>query len=221
MRRNPYTLAVYELTGTAKEAEENEPQKPGAGAGSSSGTGSATATKPSTGFVDVRPGDYYNDAVLWAVEQGITTGTTAVTFSPADGCTRAQAVTFLWRAMGCPEPASAVNPFTDVSKTAYYYKAVLWAVEQGITTGTSETAFSPDAVCTRAQIVTFLRRLDGAKGGNGANPFTDVAKDAYYYDAVLWAVAEDVTSGTSAAAFSPDAACTRAQIVTFLYRDLA
>ena len=215
------TLAVYELTGTVKEAEENEPQKPGAGAGSSSGTGSATATKPSTGFVDVRPGDYYNDAVLWAVEQGITTGTTAVTFSPADGCTRAQAVTFLWRAMGCPEPAGAVNPFTDVSKTAYYYKAVLWAVEQGITTGTSETAFSPDAVCTRAQIVTFLWRLDGTKAGNGANPFTDVAKDAYYYDAVLWAVAEDVTSGTSAAAFSPDAACTRAQIVTFLYRDLA
>ncbi len=212
------TLAVYELTGTQ---EKDEPQKPSSGSTSTSTSGSTTTTTPSTGFVDVRPGDYYNDAVLWAVEQGITTGTTAVTFSPADGCTRAQAVTFLWRAMGCPEPASAVNPFTDVSKTAYYYKAVLWAVEQGITTGTSETAFSPDAVCTRAQIVTFLWRLDGAKAGNGANPFTDVAKDAYYYDAVLRAVAEDVTSGTSAAAFSPNTACTRAQIVTFLYRDLA
>ena len=129
-------------------------------------------------------------------------------------------MTFLWRAAGSPAPKSSVNPFTDVSTSAYYYDAVLWAVEQGITAGTGATTFSPDATCTRGQIVTFLYRADGTTT-SGSNPFTDVADNAYYADAVKWAVAEGVTAGTSATTFSPDASCTRSQIVTFLYRAYA
>ena len=171
-------------------------------------------------FVDVSADAYYYDAVLWAAEEGITSGTDAVHFSPNVTCTRAQAVTFLWRAAGSPEPKSNVMPFEDVAAEAYYYKAVLWAVENGITKGTSATTFSPDADCTRAQIVTFLWRAQKSPAAIGVNPFTDVAADAYYVDAVLWAVEEKVTNGTSATTFSPDADCTRAQIVTFLYRAL-
>lgn len=172
-------------------------------------------------FDDVPKGSYYEEAVSWAVEQGITAGTTAATFSPNDACTRAQAVTFLWRAAGSPEPENGVMPFTDVAESSYYHDAVLWAVEQGITVGTSATTFSPDARCTRAQIVTFLWRSQNSPAAGAANPFRDVADDAYYVHAVLWAVKENVTNGTSSTAFSPDADCTRAQIVTFIWRALA
>ena len=177
---------------------------------------------PQTGvFVDVPEGSYYEEAVSWAVEKGITTGTDATHFSPDGICTRAQAVTFLWRAAGSPAAKSAVMPFTDVKAGSYYYDAVLWAVENGITKGTSDTMFSPDATCSRAQIVTFLWRSQKSPAAGTANPFTDVKASAYYADAVLWAVKEDVTKGTTNTTFSPDANCTRAQIVTFIWRALA
>ena len=170
-------------------------------------------------FVDVPTGAYYYDAVAWAVENGVTGGTSATTFSPDNACTRAQMMTFLWRAAGSPEPESNVNPFADVSSSAYYYKAVLWAVENGITSGTSATTFSPDATVTRGQTVTFLWRNAGSPAASGGS-FADVAPDAYYAPAVAWAAREGITGGTSATTFSPDNACTRAQIVTFLWRDL-
>ena len=169
-------------------------------------------------FIDVPAGSYYEDAVIWAVDKGITTGTSATTFNPNGICTRAQAVTFLWRAAGSPAAKSAVMPFTDVKAGSYYYDAVLWAVEQGITKGTSDTMFSPDATCTRAQIVTFLWRSQKSPAAGMANPFADVAADTYYIDAVLWAVKHNITVGTTVSIFSPDEECTRAQIVTFLYR---
>ena len=177
---------------------------------------------PQTGvFVDVPEGSYYEEAVNWAVEKGITTGTDATHFSPDGICTRAQAVTFLWRAAGSPAAKSAVMPFADVKAGSYYYDAVLWAVENGITKGTSETMFSPDATCSRAQIVTFLWRSQKSPAAGTANPFIDVKASAYYADAVLWAVKEDVTKGTTNTTFSPDTNCTRAQIVTFIWRALA
>ena len=169
-------------------------------------------------FTDVSDNAYYHDAVQWAVEKNVTSGTSDTTFSPDGICTRAQAVTFLWRAEGSPEPTSANCPFTDVSKDAYYYKAVLWAVEKGITKGTSATAFSPNDTVTRSQSMTFLWRVAGESTSASTNPFADVDKDAYYYNAVLWAVEKGVTQGTSSTAFSPNDGCTRAQIVTFLYR---
>ena len=179
----------------------------------------AGGTPQTTGlpFVDVPASAYYYDAVAWAVENGVTGGTTATTFSPNNACTRAQMVTFLWRAAGEPEPETTVNPFTDVSTSAYYYEAVLWAVERGITNGTSATTFSPDTTVTRGQTVTFLWRNAGSPAVSGSG-FADVAADAYYATAVAWAANEGITSGTSATAFSPNNACTRAQIVTFLYR---
>ena len=177
---------------------------------------------PQTGvFVDVPEGSYYEEAVNWAVEKGITTGTDATHFSPDGICTRAQAVTFLWRAAGSPAAKSAVMPFADVKAGSYYYDAVLWAVANGVTNGTSDTMFSPDATCSRAQIVTFLWRSQKSPAAGTANPFTDVKASAYYADAVLWAVKEDVTKGTTNTTFSPDANCTRAQIVTFIWRALA
>ena len=169
-------------------------------------------------FTDVSPNAYYYDAVQWAVEEGITSGTTATTFSPNAACTRAQAVTFLWRADGSPKPQSTRNPFTDVKAGSYYYDAVLWAVEQGITSGTSATTFSPNATCTRGQIVTFLYRSWGNPDIEVRTSFRDVPAGAYYADPVSWAADWGVTSGTSATTFSPNASCTRAQIVTFLYR---
>ena len=176
-------------------------------------------TQPSQkGFNDVKSGDYFYDAVNWAVEKGITTGTSATTFSPNASCTRAQIVTFLWRASGSPEPKTASNPFTDVAANAYYCKAVLWAVENGITTGTSATTFSPDAPCTRAQGVTFLWRANGSKAASAAASFTDVASDAYYAPAVAWAAEQNVTGGVGNGLFSPDTTCTRAQNVSMLYR---
>ena len=174
-----------------------------------------TAQNP---FVDVKEGAYYYDAVLWAVEQKITSGTSATTFSPDASCTRAQMVTFLWRAAGSPKVENGKNPFTDVKADAYYYDAVLWAVEQKITSGTSATTFSPDATVTRGQTVTFLYRNAGSPEVSGTMPFTDVEADAYYAKAVQWAVQQKITTGTSETTFSPMSDCTRGQIVTFLYR---
>ena len=174
---------------------------------------------PQTGvFVDVATGSYYEDAVDWAVENGITKGTDDTHFSPDGICTRAQAVTFLWRAAGSPEPETRAMPFTDVPVGSYYYDAVLWAVENGITKGTSDTTFTPNMTCTRAQIVAFLWRSEKSPAAGTANPFADVKSTAYYADAVLWAVKENITKGTTSTTFSPNADCTRAQIVTFLWR---
>ena len=174
---------------------------------------------PQTGvFVDVATGSYYEDAVDWAVENGITKGTDNTHFSPDGICTRAQAATFLWRAAGSPKPETRTMPFTDVPAGSYYYDAVLWAVENGITKGTSNTTFSPNMTCTRAQIVAFLWRSEKSPAAGTANPFADVKSTAYYADAVLWAVKEDITKGTTNTTFNPDADCTRAQIVTFLWR---
>lgn len=176
-------------------------------------------TQASAGsFTDVPASSYYHDAVLWAVEKGITNGTGPATFAPDTTCTRAQALTFLWRAMGSPEPTSTACPFTDVPADAYYLKAVLWGVENGITKGTGDTAFSPDAIMDRSQSVTLLWRAMGSHTSPAANPFTDVAEDAYYRQAVLWAGEEKITQGTGNALFSPLSSCTRAQLVTFLYR---
>lgn len=170
-------------------------------------------------FHDVTRFDYFYDAVKWAVDHDITSGTGRFTFSPNAACTRAQTVTFLWRAAGSPRPVSTVNPFTDVHYGDYFYQAVLWAVENGITMGTSATTFSPDATVTRAQVVTFLWRANGQPAAWNSG-FTDVSADAYYAKAVAWAVQNGITTGTGFGVFSPDAACTRAQIVTFLYRYL-
>ena len=168
-------------------------------------------------FYDVPNGAYFYEAVKWAVENGITTGVGNDLFAPEQPCTRAQIVTFLWRAAGSPEPKGAASGMSDVVSGSYYEKAVAWAIENGITTGTTTSTFSPDATCTRAQSVTFLyRALKGTASGS-AN-FTDVKSDAFYADAINWAVANNVTNGTSNTTFSPNADCTRAEIVTFLYR---
>lgn len=171
-------------------------------------------------FTDVPDGEFYSDSVAWAVKNDITQGTSATTFSPDATCTRGQVVTFLWRAFGKPV-ASGENKFTDVVSSDYYYNAVLWAVENEVTNGTSATTFSPDAPCTRGQVVTFLWRAAGKPTATGKNAFTDVASTEYYYDAVLWAVGEGITNGTTDTTFAPDATCTRAHIVTFLFRFFA
>ena len=174
------------------------------------------------GFADLAINAYYSDPVAWAVDKKITNGTMPGLFSPDSTCTRAQVVTFLWRAEGEPEPTSKVNPFTDIKEGLYYFEPVLWAVDQKITAGTSTNIFSPNAGCTRGQVVTFLWRAAGQpEPSGGKNPFTDVKPDAYYYKAVLWAVEKGITNGTSADKFSPESTCTRGQIVTFLYRDMA
>lgn len=187
--------------------------------GGQSGGGSKGSGSVQTGvvFTDVPSDAYYYDAVAWAVKNGITTGTGAAAFSPDDACTRAQMVTFLWRAAGSPAPKTAVNPFEDVSAGAYYYDAVLWAVEQGITVGTSAAAFDPDATVTRGQTVTFLYRAAGSPAA-AEHSFLDVGGADYYDAAVGWAASEGITTGTGENQFSPDADCTRGQIVTFLYR---
>lgn len=169
-------------------------------------------------FHDVSRLDYFYDAVKWAAENGIASGTGRYTFSPNAVCTRAQTVTFLWRAAGSPLPRYRVCPFTDVQPSDYYYNAVLWAVEQGITTGLNATTFGPDVTVTRGQVATFLYRAASAAKPSTFNPFTDVKTTAYNYDAILWAYDNRITTGTSDTTFSPDAYCTRAQIVTFLYR---
>ena len=173
-------------------------------------------------FIDVKTTDYFYNSVKWAVGKNITNGTSSTTFSPYKSCTRAEIVTFLWRAAGSPEPTTTRNPFRDVNAVTHssYYKAILWASQKGITSGTSATAFSPDQVCTRAQIVTFLYRYAGQPSGYYSNPFKDVGatSEASYYNAVLWAVGKGITTGTSATTFSPYASCNRAEAVTFLYR---
>ena len=173
-------------------------------------------------FIDVKTTDYFYDSVKWAVNKGVTTGTSSTTFSPYNPCKRAEIVTFLWRAAGSPEPTITRNPFKDVNAVTHssYYKAILWASQKGITSGTSTTAFPPDQVCTRAQIVTFLYRYAGQPSGYYSNPFKDVGatSEASYYNAIRWAVGKGITTGTSATTFSPYASCNRAEAVTFLYR---
>ena len=180
------------------------------------------AEKQGNPFRDVSADAYYYDAVLWALNRTppVTTGTAPEWVSPDAACTRAQAVTFLWRAFGCPEPRTGAAPFADVHPSDYYHDAVLWAAQQGITNGTGDNAFSPDAACTRAEIVTFLWRAEGSPAAGGAVGFRDVPAGAWYHKAVRWAVSNGITNGTSRTEFSPDAPCTRAQIVTFLYRDM-
>ncbi len=172
-------------------------------------------------FGDVAQGTFYYSPVLWAVEKGITAGKTSLTFAPKESCTRGQIVTFLWRAAGQPLPETVENPFTDVKDTAYYYNAVLWAVENGITNGLTSTTFGPDQPCTRGQVVTFLWRYASSPEMGGVdNPFADVREGAYYTAPVLWAVANNITSGVSSDSFAPAKSCTRGEIVTFLYRYL-
>ena len=168
-------------------------------------------------FKDIANNSYYYDAVQWAVEKGITEGTSIETFSPHASCTRAQTVTFLWRVAGSPEPTGTVNPFSDLSPYAYYYKAVLWAVENRITQGTSADTFSPNMTVTRGQTVTLLHRAAGSPLA-GSSAFDDVAANAYYAKAVAWAAENGITSGTGSNKFSPGADCTRGQIVTLLFR---
>ncbi len=194
----------------------------GGGGGGGGTTPTPTPTpNPDTSFIDVPDDSFYHDAVDWAVKNGVTTGVSERYFSPDEACTRAQAVTFLWRAAGKPAPKGTEMPFTDVADTAYYHDAVLWAVEQGITKGTTDTTFSPDQQCNRGHIVTFLHRSQQTPAVTGENPFADVKSDSFYYQAVLWAVAQNITKGVSATEFAPDSPCTRGQIVTFLYRALA
>jgi len=169
-------------------------------------------------FWDVRKDAYYADGVAWAVEKEVTKGTSSTMFSPDESCTRAQMVTFLWRAAGRPEPSGTSNPFKDVNSSAYYATAVLWAVEKGITNGTSSDTFSPDQAVTREQVVTFLWRYAGSNAASAESPFTDVEPGAYSYHAILWAVENEITQGTSDTTFAPKEPCTRGQIVTFLYR---
>ena len=197
--------------------------------GGNSGSGGKTTPpvtedtpKQDSSFADVPSGSYYEDAVSWAAANGITAGTDAAHFSPDSVCTRAQAVTFLYRATGSPAPKTSVMPFKDVPTGSYYYDAVLWAVENGITKGTGEAAFSPDETCTRAQIVSFLYRMIQSEGGGFTGawmfrlPFTDAPDWAY--EAIAWCYQKGITAGTTATSFSPNAPCTRAQIVTFLWR---
>ena len=195
--------------------------------GGGGGGGSSTPVKPTDptdptdptkpAFTDVAADAYYADAVAWAIEKGITVGLTDTTFGPDASCTRGQMVTFLWRLAGSPK-AAGTNPFGDVSADSYFYDAVMWAVSKGITSGTAEDAFSPDATVNRAQSVTFLYRYAGSPAVEGSNAFADVAADDYFANAVAWAAANGITVGTTDTTFSPDNACVRGQIVTFMYR---
>ena len=181
----------------------------------SSGSGSSTRKQ----FVDVPKASYYYDAVYWALDKNITEGTDATHFSPMSGVKRADFVLFLYRHAGSPK-VSGTMPFTDVPANAYYHDAVLWAYQKGITEGTSETTFSPLKTVTRAQAVTFLYRMAGEPEITAENSFSDVDEDAYYFEAVLWAIKNGITDGTSKTTFSPDNTCNRAQAITFIYRDL-
>ena len=227
-----YTIPGAKLTGTAlivtvektgKTGEKplptpvgpkpEKPEKP-------SEPGTTEPTKPAHSFDDVPAGAYYEEAVAWAAEKGITEGTSANTFAPKALCTRAQVVTFLWRAAGCPEPQNA-GSFADVTAGSYYAKAVAWAIENGITGGTGDGMFSPDAVCTRAQAVTFLYRASSAADDSGSTSFSDVDADAYYAAAVRWAEQNGITGGIGGGLFGSDLDCTREQIVTFIFRMMA
>ncbi len=174
--------------------------------------------EPVSPFADVQPDDYFFDAVLWAVEKGIANGGGQASFGPDTNCTRGETVTILWRAAGSPAPQNSSSPFQDVRPGDYYHDAVLWAVEQGVTNGVSATAFHPGDIVTRGQIVTFLFRAMKAQDIGGTNPFTDVPESQYYAVPVRWAVSLGITNGTTDTTFSPDQICTRAHIITFLYR---
>ena len=173
---------------------------------------------PDTGFSDIAKSDYFYDAVKWAVGSKVTSGLTETTFGPQETCTRAQTVTFLWRAAGSPQTNSVDNPFTDVKRSDYYYQAVLWAVANNVTNGVSATSFDPNVTVQRDQVVTFLWRASGKPAAKADLAFSDLADGAFYADAVQWAVAHGITTGTSSTTFAPADGCTRAQIVTFLYR---
>ena len=205
------TIHFAEESSVTPPTEDNAPTTPPA-------EDSDPTTPAGNPFSDVPAEEYYYAPVLWAVDNGITTGMTATTFVPEDTCTRAQIVTFLWRANGSPIPESSDNPFTDVPADAWYTNAVLWAVEQGITTGMTATTFEPDGTCTRGQVATFLWRAENQPTSASENIFSDLASGAYYYDAVLWAVEKGITNGMGNGTFAPDETCTRGQIVTFLYR---
>ncbi len=235
-----YTIPGARLTGTAltvtvektgktgekplptpvgpKPEKPEKPSKPGTTEPTEPGT--TEPTKPAHSFDDVPAGAYYEEAVAWAAEKGITEGTSATTFAPKALCTRAQVVTFLWRAAGCPEPQNA-GSFADVTAGSYYAKAVAWAIENGITGGTGDGMFSPDAVCTRAQAVTFLYRASAAPAVDGSSSFSDVDADAYYMAAVRWAEQNGITGGIGGGLFGSDLDCTREQIVTFIFRMMA
>ena len=208
------TITARSVSGSSSEPDD-KPSKPGS---SSSGPLLPSLGDDELLFRDVSKYDYYYNAVKWAVKKGVTSGTGRYTFSPDDACTRAQTVTFLWRAAGCPKASTKTNPFTDVASSDYFYEAVLWAVENGITNGTSSTTFSPNASVTRAQVAAFLWRANGEPAARDSG-FADVASNAYYAKAVAWAYAEGITTGTGFGVFSPDSVCTRAQIVTFLFRN--
>ncbi len=235
-----YTIPGAKLTGTAltvtvektgktgekplptpvgpKPEKPEKPSEPGTTEPTEPGT--TEPTKPAHSFDDVPTGAYYEEAVAWAAEKGITEGTSATTFAPKALCTRAQVVTFLWRAAGCPEPQNA-GSFADVTAGSYYAKAVAWAIENGITGGTGDGMFSPDAVCTRAQAVTFLYRASAAPAVDGSSSFSDVDADAYYMAAVRWAEQNGITGGIGGGLFGSDLDCTREQIVTFIFRMMA
>lgn len=178
----------------------------------------SAAANGDAAFIDVFDTDFYYESVLWAVNAGVTTGTSSNTFSPKNNCSRAEIVTFLWNNAGRPEPSAEETPFVDVKESSWYYKAVLWAVENGITSGTSATTFSPTSICTRSQAVTFLWNAFGKPAQTtNDNPFNDVKEMSWYYQPVLWAAENRITSGTSKTTFSPNAICTRGEIATFLY----
>ena len=228
-----YTLGIDEASGIGSAfidregyylLRHNTPDMPGNDSlyvlhvTSNPGTPTTEPTQPAenfAGFTDVKASDYYADAVKWAVDNGVTSGTSSTTFSPATTCTRGQVVTFLWRMFGKPA-ATVNNPFADMDAGDYFYEAALWAYEKGITSGTSATAFSPDKVCSRGEIVTFLWRAAGKPEAAQAMPFTDVAEGSYCYDAVCWAAEKGIATGSGA--FNPAGAANRAQTVSFLYR---
>ena len=214
LAKMPGTVTATSVSGSSSNPD-SKPSKPG---NSSSGPLLPSLGDDELTFRDVSKYDYYYNAVKWALKKGVTSGTGRYTFSPDAACTRAQTVTFLWRAAGCPKATAKTNPFTDVHTSDYFYEAVLWAVENGITNGTSSTTFSPNASVTRAQVATFLWRANGEPAAKDSG-FTDVAANAYYARAVAWAYAEGITTGTGFGVFSPEAICTRAQIVTFLFRN--
>lgn len=222
-RINDNTILITYYFPELEEEKSEEPEKPAEQEKPTEQEKPAQTDKPQetekSVFIDVAKDQYYYEPVMWAAENGITGGTSENTFSPDDICTRAQVVTFLHRMIGSPEPLAIDMPFIDVNENSFYFKPVKWAVGSKITGGTSENTFSPEDNCSRAQVVTFLWRTAGEPKPTGNdNPFVDVTADNYYYNAVLWAVENGITGGTSVNTFSPDSDCTRAQVVTFLYR---
>lgn len=211
-----YAQWTYNGGSTGSGSSSGGPSKPSIIPGKEP-DGQINPSAPRSRFLDVAYGTFYFEAVEWAAENGITTGKGNGYFGPSDACTRAEMVTFLWRAAGSPEPSGTGNAFTDVVSGSYYEKAVMWAVEKGVTTGVSAASFAPSAPVTRDQTVTFIYRSKGSPEASGSS-FSDVPANAYYANAVAWAVQAGVTNGTSATTFSPAKNCTRGEIVTFLFR---